>query len=65
MSGTKETFSAGAMGDCAHIPVSPEEDADICASAQPEFVGPARPLPAHNELPKLNSRSHKPRSFSY
>lgn len=65
MSGTKETFTAGAMGDCADIPVSPEEDAQICASAQPPFVGPVAPPPAVKNWPKLNSHSNKPRSFSY
>lgn len=62
MSGTKESFS---MGACADIPVSPEEDAEICASAQPEFVGPAQKTPERKDPPKLNSHSNKPYSCSY
>ncbi len=61
MSGTKESF---AMGACADIPVSPEEDAEICASAQPAFVGPVQKFPERRELPKLNSSSFLPKSYS-
>ncbi len=64
MSGTKQSFTSGAFGDCADIPVSPEEDAQICASAQPPFVGPAQKFPDRRDPPKLNSCSFPPKSFS-
>ncbi len=65
MSVTKETFTSGAWGHCADIPVSPEEDAQICASARPAFVGPIQQVPERRDAPKLNSRSFPPKSYSY
>ncbi len=64
MSVTKESFTSGARGHCADIPVSPEEDAQICASAQPAFVGPVQKFPERRDPPKLNSRSFPPHSYS-
>ena len=61
MSGTKQSFTMGAN---AEIPVSPEEDADICASARPPFVGPLPELPERKDPPKLNSCSNRPHSYS-
>lgn len=65
MSVTKQFFSSGTRGDCSDIPVSPEEDADICASAQAVIVGPVAPRPDRKDPPKLNSHSNKPHSYSY